>query len=126
MMSVSSAVTELSRSEAGSVVGGGSRRGSAQEASTVKSNGDIGAAPSGSLKQVGTKKSKEDLLAGTGGPPNTNQDHVNSDHSSDLDRFFEDSTKPHLKGPKYVIDMEGVCVQVLQLLKNILRIRVAQ
>ncbi|KAL5457327.1 hypothetical protein EMCRGX_G034575 [Ephydatia muelleri] len=82
--------------------GGSSRRASAQEASTVKINGDIGIAPSSSLKQAGTKKSKEDLLAGIGGSPYNNQDHGSSDHSADLDRFFEDSTKPHSKGAKYL------------------------
>eukprot|EP00731_Ephydatia_muelleri_P031968 Em0023g475a len=94
--------TESLRSEAGSAGGGSSRRASAQEASTVKINGDIGIAPSSSLKQAGTKKSKEDLLAGIGGSPYNNQDHGSSDHSADLDRFFEDSTKPHSKGAKYL------------------------
>ena len=97
------ASTELLRTDAGSAVGGGGRRGIIQEASTGKLNREDSG---GSVKQSGTKKSKEDLLSVTRDstlldrpPPHSDQEHGSPD-SSDLDRFFEDSSKPHTKGPK--------------------------
>ena len=88
--------------------GGGSRRGLTQDVSTGKLSGDGGGGGGGvpsAVKQPGTKKSKEDVrtsgeLTQLDRTPGSNQDHGSSDHSSDMDRFFENSSKPHSKGPK--------------------------